>query len=263
MASERSLRRYRGGYSRLLRLYPRPFRRRFGEGMEQAFHDLLRERMARRRNPLPAALWMAADTLAGIFKENWTTMTQQNKNIVRIALVTAFLLLIPLAAMQFDTGVDWSPFDFIVAGALLFGSGLAYELISRRVRHHAYRAAVGIAVAAALLLTWINLAVGIIGSEDNPANLPYLIVPAVALIGAIVARFRPRGMARAMFATAAFLALIPAIALLTGRLQFGPAEEPPGALGVLALNALFAVLFVASALLFRRAGAREKERTAA
>ena len=34
----------------------------------------------------------------------------------------------------------------------------------------AYRAAVGVAIAAAFILVWMNLAVGIIGSEDNPAN---------------------------------------------------------------------------------------------
>jgi len=190
-------------------------------------------------------------------------MAKPTKNIVRIALVTGFLLLIPLAAMQFASGVNWSPFDFIVAGALLFGSGLAFELISGRGRTAVYRAAVGVAVAAALLLTWINLAVGIIGSENNPANRMYLFVPAVALIGAIIVRFRPRGMVRVMFAAAALLVLIPAVALLFGHLRFGPAEEPPGAWGVLALNAFFAGLFAASALLFRWAGEREKERTAA
>ena len=76
----------------------------------------------------------------------------KNKNIMRLALVTVFLLLIPLLAMQFNTGVDWSLFDFIVAGALLFGSGLAYERIARKGGNTAYRAAVGVAVAAALLL---------------------------------------------------------------------------------------------------------------
>jgi hypothetical protein len=30
-------------YAVLLRLYPRPFRERFGEGMAQTFHDLCRE----------------------------------------------------------------------------------------------------------------------------------------------------------------------------------------------------------------------------
>lgn len=187
----------------------------------------------------------------------------RSKAIVRIALVTAIILLLPLLARRFNAGVNWSAFDFVVAGALLFGSGLAYEWIAGKGGNAAYRAAVGVAVAAALLLVWINLAVGIIGSEDNPANLMYLCVPAVVLIGAIIVRFRPRGMTRAMLAAAALLVLIPVVALLSGRLRFGPAEAPPGAWGVLALNGFFAVLFVASALLFRWAGEKENEKTAA
>ena len=184
----------------------------------------------------------------GIMKQ----VNMKRTNIFHIALVTAFILLIPLAAMQFTAEVNWSLFDFAVAGALLFGSGLAYELIARRAGSVAYRAAAAVAVATALLLAWINLAVGIIGSEDNPVNRMYFAVPAVMIIGAGIARLRPRGMARALFATACAQALVPVIALLSGK---SPSmQEPPGVLGVLALNAFFVLLFVGSALLFRHAG---------
>ena len=44
MASERTIGRYPRWYARLLRLYPRPFRQRFGEPMAQTFTDLCRER---------------------------------------------------------------------------------------------------------------------------------------------------------------------------------------------------------------------------
>jgi len=176
----------------------------------------------------------------------------KKKNIIRIALATAFILLIPLAAMQFSDEVDWNRFDFVVAGALLFGSGLAFELVARKSGDTAYRAAVGVAVATALLLAWINLAVGIIGSEDNPANLMYFAVLFVGILGAGMARLRPRGMARAMFATAIALALVPVIALAVGKSQAHALQEPPGVWGVLALNAFFVMLFVVSALLFRR-----------
>jgi cytochrome b len=186
----------------------------------------------------------------------------KNKNIVRIALVTAFLLLIPLVAMQFNTGVDWNLFDFIVAGTLLFGSGLAYELIARKGGNTAYRAAVGIAVAAALLLAWINLAVGIIGSENNPANLMYFGVIFVASIGAGIARFRARGMACALFVTAFAQALVPVIALVIGRSQLQSMHEPPGLVGVFALNAFFVMLFVVSALLFRHSAQDRSAETA-
>lgn len=67
------------------------------------------------------------------------------------------MLLVPLLAMQFTDEVDWGLADFIVGGALLFGAGLTYDLFARRGSTVAYRAAVGVAVGAALLLLWISL----------------------------------------------------------------------------------------------------------
>jgi hypothetical protein len=176
----------------------------------------------------------------------------KNKSIMRIALVTGFILLVPLAAMQFTDDMDWDLFDFVVAGALLFGSGLTYELIARKGGNVAYRAAVGVAVAAALLLVWINLAVGIIGSEDNPVNALYFLVVFIGIIGVGIARFRPRGMAWALFATAFAQLLVPVVALVIGKSLARALQDPPGFAGVLALNAFFAMLFVVSGLLFRR-----------
>jgi len=79
-----------------------------------------------------------------------------------------------------------------------------------------YRAAVGVAVGAALLLIWINLAVGIIGDEGNPANLMHIGVLAVGIIGAIFARLRPLGMARVLLATAVAQMLVAMIAQIAG-----------------------------------------------
>jgi len=166
------------------------------------------------------------------------------RRIAAWAGVTALMLLVPLVAMQVTGDVAWSPIDFATAGALLFGSGLTYELVARRMESTTYRAAVGIAVAAALLLVWINLAVGIIGSEDNAANLMYFGVLAVGIIGALVARFEPRGMARALSAAALALVLIAVIVLLAGL------ESPRQ---VVALNGFFAALCIVSAGLFRKA----------
>ena len=66
-----------------------------------------------------------------------------------------------------------------------------------------YRFAVGIAIVAALMLVWLSLGVGIIGRDGDPANRMYFGVIAVGIIGALIARFRPSGMARALFAMAA------------------------------------------------------------
>ncbi|TYZ10046.1 hypothetical protein FY528_09270 [Hymenobacter lutimineralis] len=177
-----------------------------------------------------------------------------HKNLLRLALAVALLLLIPLVAMQFNTGVNWSVADFVVAGVLLLGTGLVFLLVASRTRPRAYKLAVGIAVAAALLLVWGNLAVGFIGNEDNPANLLYGGVLVVGFIGAVVAQLRPQGMARALFATALAHVAVPFVAMLIWR-----PELTMGVLWVVVLNTLFAGLWVASALLFRRAGATEQQ----
>ena len=181
----------------------------------------------------------------------------QDKNIIRIALVTACILLLPLVAMQFTDEVVWDLADFVVAGVLLFGAGLTYELVARRARkagNTAYRAAVGVAVATALILVWMNLAVGIIGNEEHSANLMYGGVLAVGIIGALIARFHPHGMARTLFATALAQALVPVIALIIQVTSWGAA----GVFGVFVLNAFFVMLFVVSALLFRRAARKHR-----
>ena len=128
----------------------------------------------------------------------------------------AFMLLAPLVAMRFTDEVAWDAFDFAFMGALLGGVGLGLELAVRKTCNAAYRTAAGVALAAAFLLVWINAAVGIIGSEQEDANFLYGGVLAVALIGAVVARFRPAGMARAMSATALAQALVPVIASTFG-----------------------------------------------
>jgi hypothetical protein len=177
----------------------------------------------------------------------------EQTNIVRIVIMTAFLLLVPLVAMQFTDEVVWDVADFAVAGFLLFGAGLTYELIARNAGHVAYRVALGIAVAAAPILVWINLAVGLIGSEDNPANLMYFGVLAIGIIGASIARFRPRGMARALFAMALAQALVPVIALFIWKPGVPSMEAFMGMVGAFGVNAFFVLLFIGSAGLFRTA----------
>lgn len=184
-----------------------------------------------------------------------TTMTMVLKNIVRLALATALILLVPLVAMQFTKEVSWKADDFVLAGILLFSTGLAYQFVAQPGRNRAYRLAVGVALAAGLLLVWMNLAVGLIGSESNPLNLLYGGVLAVAIIGSLIARFRPQGMARMAFGTALTQAIVPVVALLIGRPPMASRQDVLGILGVLGVNAIFVVLWVGSGLLFRRASA--------
>ena len=173
----------------------------------------------------------------------------------RPVLAAAVLLAVPLVAMQLTDEVVWTRSDFVIMGALIVGTGVLYELAARSAGTATYRLAAGLGLGAAFLLVWLTLAVGIVGASGDPADLIYGGVLAVGVVGALLARFRPRGMARAMFAMAAAQAAAAAVALLAGWV---PAYN--SALEILGINGMFAAMFVASGLLFRRA-ARE-ERTA-
>ncbi|MBC6983602.1 hypothetical protein [Caulobacter sp. 17J80-11] len=163
---------------------------------------------------------------------------------------TGLLLLVPLVAMRFTHDVVWTTSDFVFAGLLLFGSALAYELIASTRGGLVYRGAVAAAIGTAFLLIWANGAVGLIGGEREDANLLYGGVLAVALIGALIGRFRPSGMARALFATAFAQALVPLVALglgLGSMALIWTQETLVVSGGFVALWLLAAGLFVAAA----------------
>lgn len=163
-------------------------------------------------------------------------------------LVPALPLLAPLVAMRFTPEVDWSVFDFTVAYVLLAGTGLTYRLITSRATSVIYRAAAALAVLGWLSLVWVNLAAGFIGDEQNPANLLYGGVVAVGLLGMVLSRLRPTGLARTLFATAAVQFLVPFVALF-----FWSPQSAGAGLEVFILNFCWVLLFVASGLLFARA----------
>jgi hypothetical protein len=164
--------------------------------------------------------------------------------------VAATLLLIPALAMQIpDSGWNWSVGDFMFAGVMIAGTTLLYEGAVMRSPGWSYRAGVAVALAACFLLVWINLAVGVVGNEDDPHNAVYFAEVLLAAATAFTALLRPASLARAMLATAGFQLLVTALALAAG---WG-ASEPPGALGLLGLNLAFAALWLVSAGLFWKA----------
>jgi hypothetical protein len=87
----------------------------------------------------------------------------KKKNFSRILLGATLVLLVPLVAMQFSEDVDWKLGDFVIIGTLLVGAGLIFEFLSTRVnaKNRIFVAAI---VVLAVMLIWVELAVGLFGS---------------------------------------------------------------------------------------------------
>ncbi len=135
MAYEHKAAQYRNWYAKLLRFYPRPYRERFGEGMEQTFNDLCRERRAAENGLFGFVLWVFVETSAGIIRENITFMIMNNTNIIiRPVLVTAGILLIPFLGNMYVDGWNWPWTAFAFFGVVLLGAGLAYELVGKKAK---------------------------------------------------------------------------------------------------------------------------------
>jgi len=159
----------------------------------------------------------------------------------------ALLLSVPFFAMKFSSEVNWTASDFVVMGVMLGVVCGAIELAVRFSGNWAYRGGVAAAILGGFLITWANLAVGIVGSED-PANMLFFGALLVGVVGAVVARFRSAGMAKAMLATVAAVAVAFVIAAL------GPTDEPDVSHVREALaTALITSPLLLSAWLFRRA----------
>ncbi|GAA4318448.1 hypothetical protein GCM10023115_44340 [Pontixanthobacter gangjinensis] len=86
------------------------------------------------------------------------------KRLLTVLLVVVSILLIPFIAMQFDTGVDWSPFDFLVMGFLLLITGLAIEFALRKITGTGKRIIVCGVILVVFFMIWAELAVGIFGT---------------------------------------------------------------------------------------------------
>ncbi|WP_439538045.1 hypothetical protein [Sphingomonas sp.] len=154
----------------------------------------------------------------------------------------AGLLLLPAVAMQFTTEVNWTGGDFLFAFLMLGSVGLAVELTVRANPAWSYRASMGIVLAACFLTVWINLAVGIVGNEDNPINALFFLVPLTAIAGSVLGGFRARFMAVAAAAAAA---------AQLGVMLYISATGQGFPIGV---TLFFGVLWLVAAALFRQAG---------
>ncbi len=153
----------------------------------------------------------------------------------------ALLLTVPAVAMRFTRDVQWTALDFVVMGAMLATACALYELATRVSRDATYRVAAGAAVLTGFLLLWVNLAVGVIGPENNPANWAYIGLLGGVVLASIAVRARARAMAAVMLGAAVVQVAIAGVSWLAG---WGNAFGP---------TAFFAALWLVAAVLFRRA----------
>jgi hypothetical protein len=245
MATNVADRRYRTWYAMLLRLYPRPFRERFGEGMAQTFHDLCREHRDAGRGLFGPVLWIFFETSVEIVREN--AMSQLGKTMLRVALGALALLMVPLVASRVVEGWHWGAGGFVFVYVLFFLTGMAYALIARKMGAWSYKAGVAMALVAGFALGWSNMVQ--VADSGHPENLLYYSVLAVGVAGALLARLQARGLARTLFAMAVTLALIAVIL---------PSGAPPDMARRMAIgHGVYVVLFVASGLMFRHASLAE------
>ena len=175
--------------------------------------------------------------------EHSNMMSDRTTRVMRIAgwSAAALLLAAPAIAMRFPgSGVNWTPSDFIFAGIVFALVGGLFELAARASRNVSYRAAVVVGVACGFLQLWITLAVGIIGSEDNPANWTYIAMVLAALSVAAVTLGAARALSRAMAVMAVLQMVFFALHMIDGHFT-----------GVIDL--FFAALWVMSSRLFARA----------
>lgn len=90
-------------------------------------------------------------------------MTNKQRSLA-IYGFAALLLVIPFVGMQFTKEINWSFFDFLIAGILLFGTAFSVNLVLKMEKRNVRRMFYILLVLLALFLIWVELAVGIFGS---------------------------------------------------------------------------------------------------
>lgn len=83
------------------------------------------------------------------------------KRLTYLLLVAVGILLIPIVAMQFTDEVKWGSLDFLVAGVLLIGTAFGLSIIAHKVEKKQMRFILAFGLILLLLITWIELAVGL------------------------------------------------------------------------------------------------------
>ena len=174
-------------YKKLLRLYPRAFRERLGEPMEQTFNDLCRERKQQAEyNSAGFVVWIFIETALGIIREHVLSITEgaTMKNTLAIprsaALISSILLAVafivaPLIYLVGNLRDAMGPFAYSLAD-FLYGPVWAASLVAlvfalrERIGELAPRR-MSLALLAAVLAAGAMIAVACIRSANRQYHL--------------------------------------------------------------------------------------------
>ena len=110
------------------------------------------------------ASWRSRTLARSTTRKDPTKMsTTTSRSVTRVALATAFVLMVPLVLMQFDDGTNWSVADFVFAGVLMVVAGTLLEVAVRRPGNVVLRIAAGVIGVAAVVLGESDDAPGLVG----------------------------------------------------------------------------------------------------
>ncbi len=84
--------------------------------------------------------------------------------VIKSILAAELLLLVPLIGMQVSDDWDWGIGDFIIVGVLLAGLGVGVQMILTGLKKNKRQAVYGLLLAIAMILIWVEIAVGLFGS---------------------------------------------------------------------------------------------------
>jgi hypothetical protein len=220
MAIEPCIGRYRNWYSKLLRLYPKAYHERFGEGMQQTFNDLCHERIKAGKGLFSLAAWLFAETLAAIIRENATNVRRYIMNRCSTIFLRIVISLIAIAALAVcvfplprgvayeaakTPGTAWQIYVFLVGGyiqAALFLFALyqgfkllgyvdgnkAFSELSVRALRHIKHAALAIGLLMVAGIVWVKvLSAGTGEDSAGPIMLGLIGTLASSVVAAVAA----------------------------------------------------------------------------
>ena len=170
-------------------------------------------------------------------------ISSRTRSRIIIAASIAGILCLPLIAMQFSDQVNWDGADFLIFGLMLLIAGVTFDFVRHQSDHATYKKGMVLAILATFLLFWINGAVGIIGSEDNSANLMFFVIVLVAVLGSLISGFAAYKMKWVMYVAAASQVIVFLVAWIAGWGFTGP------------ITLVFTALWLGAAKCFEKASA--------